>query len=76
MCGHRSTRQTDTICVYVYVCDHVCRASLRDRIHGVFRVLVADGGRLALDLVDAFGIPDHLLQAPIALDWRRINATA
>lgn len=49
-------------------------SSLRDRIHAAFGVLVADDGRLALDLVEAFGIPDHLLQAPIALDWRTFNA--
>jgi hypothetical protein len=39
-----------------------CRSSLRERVHGVYGTMVANNGRLALDLVNAFGIPDHLLQ--------------
>lgn len=36
--------------------------------------LGANGGALALQLCDAFGIPNHLLQAPIATgDWRRMG---
>ncbi|KAL6747266.1 acyl-CoA dehydrogenase/oxidase [Haematococcus lacustris] len=50
------------------------RASLRQRVHLVFDELVAGNGKLALSLVNAFGIPDHLLQAPIAFDWRLIGA--
>ncbi len=47
---------------------------MRQRVHAVYAQMVADNGRLALQYVDAFGIPDHLLQAPIAQDWRTINA--
>ena len=41
------------------------------RVNALCRQLGADGGRLALALCDGFGIPDHLLSAPIAVgDWR------
>jgi hypothetical protein len=50
-----------------------CRLSLRERIHSIYAQLVADNGRLAVALVDSFGIPDHLLQAPIATNWRVFN---
>mmetsp|Transcript_11803 Transcript_11803/g.32165 ORF Transcript_11803/g.32165 Transcript_11803/m.32165 type:complete len:632 (-) Transcript_11803:1268-3163(-) len=53
------------------IMDTADRISLRERVNGAFDILVADGGRLALGLCEAFGIPDHLLQAPIAFDWRR-----
>ena len=47
--------------------------SLRRKINAVCAGLAADGAAVALDLCDAFGIPDHLLQAPIALgDWRTL----
>eukprot|EP01135_Chromosphaera_perkinsii_P005449 Nk52_evm7s351 gene=Nk52_evmTU7s351 len=38
---------------------------------------VNDGalGSQALALVEAFGIPDHLIAAPIALDWVKYNET-
>ncbi|KAF5840854.1 acyl-CoA dehydrogenase/oxidase C-terminal [Dunaliella salina] len=52
------------------------RTSLRGRINGVFDMLVADRGRLVLGLCEAFGIPDHLLQAPIAFDWRKTGMNA
>jgi len=29
----------------------------------------------SLHLADAFNIPDHLIQAPIALDWEKYNLT-
>jgi len=29
----------------------------------------------ALNLVDAFGVPDHIVQAPIALDWEKFNVS-
>lgn len=38
-------------------------------VPGVCRVL----GVEAVSLVDAFGIPDHLLAAPIAADWIKYN---
>ncbi|KAL6056786.1 acyl-Coenzyme A oxidase [Balamuthia mandrillaris] len=37
------------------------------------RVLCAELAPQALHLVDAFGIPDHMVQAPIALDWQKFN---
>ena len=38
------------------------------------RELSEDGGLTLVKLCDGFGIPDHLLQAPIAFDWRLIGA--
>jgi len=35
--------------------------------------LCAEVGHEALPLVSAFGIPDHLLAAPIASDWVKYN---
>ena len=32
------------------------------------------GGVIAVKLTAGFGIPDHLLQAPIAFDWRLIGS--
>lgn len=50
-------------------------AALRRKINGLCGALAAGGGRQALALCDGFGVPDHLLQAPIALgDWRGIGA--
>ena len=31
-----------------------------------------DGGAAAVELCQGFGIPEHLIQAPIATDWRKI----
>lgn len=45
---------------------------LRAAMLALCKALVADGGRPVLALCDAFGIPDHCLQAPIAFDWRAI----
>ncbi len=49
-------------------------AALRSHVNDVCKQLVADGGRPALRLCEAFGIPDHLLQAPIAFDWTQIGS--
>lgn len=41
------------------------------KVNALCRELGAGNGRLALALCDGFGIPDHLLQAPIAIgNWR------
>jgi acyl-CoA oxidase len=41
------------------------------KANALCRELGAGNGRLALALCDGFGIPDHLLQAPIAIgNWR------
>lgn len=46
---------------------------LRKKVNALCADLVSNGGEQALALCDAFGIPDHLLQAPIALkDWRSL----
>ncbi|KAG2490905.1 hypothetical protein HYH03_010818 [Edaphochlamys debaryana] len=48
-------------------------AALRTAAQAHYAMLCAGGLRSpAVALVDAFGIPDHLLQAPIAFDWRKI----
>jgi len=49
-------------------------APLRKKINALCGQLSANGAAQALALCDAFGIPDHLLQAPIALQsWRTIQ---
>lgn len=48
-------------------------APLRRKINALCGELSRDGAKKALALCDGFGIPAHLLQAPIALrDWRSI----
>ncbi|KAI7838260.1 hypothetical protein COHA_007949 [Chlorella ohadii] len=45
--------------------------ALHAKANALCRELGAGNGRLALALCDGFGIPDHLLQAPIAVgNWR------
>lgn len=49
--------------------------ALRTAVHELYGALTAapaGGWCAALALCDAFGIPDHLLQAPIATNWRKI----
>lgn len=49
---------------------------VRARVNALCRELGADNGRLALALCDGFGIPDHLLQAPIAIgNWRNFDGS-
>ena len=38
------------------------------------KVLCREVGTQAVAIVEAFGIPDHLLAAPIAADWAKFNA--
>lgn len=38
------------------------------------RALVSRLGPRALDLIQGFGIPEHLVAAPIAADWEAYNA--
>jgi len=42
-------------------------------VPGAVRAAVDDAGHGAQDVVDAFGVPDHLIAAPIAGDWERYN---
>lgn len=46
---------------------------LRAHVNGLCALLAADRAYLALKLCEGFGIPDHLLQAPIAFDWRKVH---
>lgn len=47
---------------------------VRAKVNALCRELASNGGALARVLCDGFGIPDHLLQAPIAVKggagWR------
>ena len=46
---------------------------LRVKVNALCAELAGNGAKTALALCDGFGIPEHLLQAPIALkDWRSI----
>jgi acyl-CoA oxidase len=49
--------------------------ALRAAVNGLCRRLGGGGGAApALVLCDGFGIPDHLLAAPIAFNWRAMGA--
>lgn len=50
-------------------------AALRAAVNKACRQLGGKGGRPALALCEAFGIPDHLLAAPIAANWRAMGET-
>lgn len=55
------------------VCDLVC-SILHDRLFLACRSAVAELAPNAQGLVNAFGIPEHLVAAPIAADWETYNA--
>ena len=56
-CGLMSHDEGNAITEMVdNLCEDLCKNDARD----------------ALDLCSAFGIPDHLIQAPIAFDWRKM----
>lgn len=42
---------------------------------GVVRALCHELAPYSSRLVDAFGIPDHILAAPLAADWEAFNAS-
>ncbi|MEW5319808.1 MAG: hypothetical protein WDW38_010934 [Sanguina aurantia] len=46
---------------------------LHSTITAHYRLLSSNSGALALKLCDGFGIPDHLIGAPIAFDWHGIG---
>lgn len=48
-------------------------AALRAAVNKACRQLGGNGAKPALVLCEAFGIPDHLLAAPIAFNWRRMG---
>lgn len=50
-------------------------AVVRQHVNKMCSQLAVDSGKLALLLCEGFGIPDHLLQAPIAFDWMQIGTT-
>eukprot|EP00195_Chlamydomonas_chlamydogama_P017223 CAMPEP_0202900654 /NCGR_PEP_ID=MMETSP1392-20130828/11964_1 /ASSEMBLY_ACC=CAM_ASM_000868 /TAXON_ID=225041 /ORGANISM="Chlamydomonas chlamydogama, Strain SAG 11-48b" /LENGTH=634 /DNA_ID=CAMNT_0049587091 /DNA_START=142 /DNA_END=2046 /DNA_ORIENTATION=+ len=52
-----------------------CLEALRGAIHRNYAVLSANNGKLALKLCDGFGIPEALMWAPIAKDWRAIGTS-
>ena len=59
--------------------DHVSvgvhAAAVRQLVNKLCNQLAANSGKLALLMCEGFGIPDHLLQAPIAFDWMQIGTT-
>lgn len=48
-------------------------AALRHSINVACKQLGSNGAVPALKLCEAFGIPDHLLAAPIAFNWRAMG---
>ena len=61
----------------VYLATGALKAKLapavRLAVNGTCAALSAQGGKPALLLCDGFGVPDHLLAAPIAFDWKAIG---
>lgn len=51
-------------------------AVVRLAVNHVCAALSAHNGRAALLLCEGFGIPDHLILAPIAFDWKAIGSSA
>lgn len=49
-------------------------AALRAQINELCGAFAADGAQAALALCDGFGVPEHLIGAPIASNWRTIGA--
>lgn len=50
-------------------------AVVRQQVNKLCGQLAADAGKLALLFCEGFGVPDHLLQAPIAFDWQQIGTS-
>ena len=50
-------------------------AAVRMQVNSICSQLSANAGRYALLLCEGFGIPDHLLQAPIAFNWQQIGTS-
>ena len=48
--------------------------AVRHAVNADCAALSASGGRPALQLCESFGIPDHLLLAPIAFNWMSIGS--
>lgn len=48
-------------------------AALRAAVNRACRQLGGSGAKPALVLCEGFGVPDHLLAAPIAFNWRRMG---
>ena len=46
--------------------------AIRSLVNQACAALAANRGALALRLCEGFGIPEHLIAAPIARDWRSI----
>ena len=49
-------------------------AAVRLAVNASCAALAAQGGKPALLLCEGFGVPDHLLAAPIAFDWKAIGS--
>lgn len=46
--------------------------ALRGQINDICAAFAVNGGSAAVELCQGFGIPEHLIQAPIASDWRKL----
>ena len=64
----------DRAALRMQVCGHHTVADVDStwptQINALCGTLAQDGAALAIQLCDAFAIPDHLLRAPIAFDWK------
>ncbi len=56
------------------VMDGKAAAALRLAVNDLCARLSANDGKTLLRLCDGFGIPDHLMSAPIARDWQQIGS--
>jgi acyl-CoA oxidase len=56
-----------------FLCARILTLDQGREVGDEVRRLCASLSGQALHLVEAFGIPDHVVQAPIALDWEKFN---
>jgi len=56
-----------------FLCQKILTPDQAIEVGNAVRALCASLAPQALHLVDAFGVPDHMVQAPIALDWHKFN---
>jgi acyl-CoA oxidase len=57
----------------VYAIDLFCQCCAYMQVKQAIKALCNDIGHQSAAIVEAFGIPEHLLAAPIAADWVEYN---
>jgi hypothetical protein len=70
--AHRQPRQQSVLRCCRSTLLTLCAALLQ--INAALEELCRELGSESVALVEAFGVPEHLLAAPIAADWVKYNA--